>query len=151
MGARDEPAPAEPILSLVLMPWMSASAKDDLPQGRSTMQRLHHGDETCLLRCHGSPRREELSYTRQLLDLEENAKATVQLEKKESDTTANSAVGKAERTFAYKGQPLPMLQHLKIGVKDLPNRSLRLRFEWDPDDGVVVIGHCGRHRVVQGH
>jgi len=70
---------------------------------------------------------------------------------KESDTTANSAVGKAERTFDYKGQPLLMLQHLKIGVKDSPNRTLRLHFEWDPEDGVVVIGHCGPHLYVQGH
>lgn len=70
---------------------------------------------------------------------------------KESDTTANSAVGKAERTFEYKGQPLLMLQHLKIGVKDSPNRTLRLHFEWDPGDGVVVIGHCGAHLYVQGH
>jgi len=44
-----------------------------------------------------------------------------------------------------------MLQHLKIGVKDLPNRTLRLRFEWYADDGVVVIGHCGRQRVAQRH
>jgi hypothetical protein len=70
---------------------------------------------------------------------------------KESDTTTNSAVGKAERTFTYKGQPLLMLQHLKIGVKDSPNRTLRLHFEWDPEDGVVVIGHCGPHLYVQGH
>jgi hypothetical protein len=70
---------------------------------------------------------------------------------RESDTTANSAVGKAERTFEYKGQPLLMLQHLKIGVKDSPNRTLRLHFEWDPEDGVVVIGHCGPHLFVQGH
>lgn len=70
---------------------------------------------------------------------------------KESDTTANSAVGKAERTFEYKGQPLLMLQHLKIGVKDSPNRTLRLHFEWDPEDDVVVIGHCGPHLYVQGH
>lgn len=70
---------------------------------------------------------------------------------KESDTTTNSAVGKAERTFDYKGQPLLMLQHLKIGVKDSANRTLRLHFEWDPEDGVVVIGHCGPHLYVQGH
>lgn len=70
---------------------------------------------------------------------------------RESDTTAQNAVGKAERTFDYKGQPLLMLQHLKIGVKDSPNRTLRLHFEWDAEDGVVVIGHCGPHLYVQGH
>ena len=70
---------------------------------------------------------------------------------RESDTTAQNAVGKAERTFDYKGQPLLMLQHLKIGVKDSPNRTLRLHFEWDAEDGVVVIGHCGPHLFVQGH
>lgn len=70
---------------------------------------------------------------------------------RESDTTANNAAGKAARTFAYKGQPLLMLQHLKIGVKDSVNHTLRLHFEWDAEDGVVVIGHCGPHLYVQGH
>lgn len=70
---------------------------------------------------------------------------------KESTTTANNAAGKAERTFDYKGEPLLMLQHLKIGVKDSANRTLRLHFEWDGEAGVVVIGHCGRHLYVEGH
>ena len=70
---------------------------------------------------------------------------------KESQTTAQNAAARAERTFAYKGQPLLMLQHLKIGVKDSPNRTLRLHFEWDQEAGVVVIGHCGPHLYVQGH
>jgi hypothetical protein len=70
---------------------------------------------------------------------------------KESDTTASNAAGRAARSFDYKGQPLLMLQHLKIGVKDSPNRTLRLHFAWDPEDGVVVIGHCGPHLFVQGH
>ena len=70
---------------------------------------------------------------------------------KESQTTAQNAVGRAERTFDYKGQQVLMLQHLKIGVKDSPNRTLRLHFEWDAEDSVVVIGHCGPHLYVQGH
>lgn len=70
---------------------------------------------------------------------------------KESQTTAQNAVGRADRTFAYKDQPVLMLQHLKIGVKDSAYRTLRLHFEWDEEEGVVVIGHCGPHLYVQGH
>lgn len=70
---------------------------------------------------------------------------------RESQTTLRNATGKAERTFAYKGDQVLMQQHLKIGVKDSPNHTLRLHFHWDPEDGVVVIGHCGPHLFVQGH
>jgi hypothetical protein len=55
------------------------------------------------------------------------------------------------RLFSYRGQEVPMLQHLKIGVKDSVNRTLRLHFHWDGDSGQVVIGHCGAHLPVPGH
>jgi len=38
-----------------------------------------------------------------------------------------------------------MWQHLKIGVKDSENRTLRLHFCWDAELWQVVIGHCGKH------
>lgn len=52
--------------------------------------------------------------------------------------------------FSCKGQPLLMLQHLKIGVKHSPNRTLRLHFAWDPEDGVVVIGQSSFARQGRG-
>ena len=70
---------------------------------------------------------------------------------REAETTQRNTLAKAERTFVYKGQPTLMQQHLKIGVNDSTNRTLRLHFEWDPEDGVVVIGHCGSHLFVPGH
>jgi hypothetical protein len=70
---------------------------------------------------------------------------------REAETTQRNTLAKAERTFVYKGQPTLTQQHLKIGVNDSTNRTLRLHFEWDPEDGVVVIGHCGSHLFVPGH
>ena len=35
-----------------------------------------------------------------------------------------------------------MLQHLKIGVKNSPNRTLRLHFEWDSAISTGVFDAC---------
>jgi hypothetical protein len=63
---------------------------------------------------------------------------------------ANPAARRA-RTFLYKGEEVIMWQHLKIGVKDSVQRTLRIHFRWDPQDARVVIGHCGQHLPVPGH
>lgn len=70
---------------------------------------------------------------------------------RESSTIENNPAARRARTFLYKGQELPMWQHLKIGVKDSINHTLRLHFHWDPEAGQVVIGHCGKHLPVPGH
>lgn len=63
----------------------------------------------------------------------------------ESDTVANNKRGRKLRTFVYKGQPVEMLPHLKIGVKDSEYETLRVHFMWDAESRVIVIGHCGAH------
>lgn len=63
----------------------------------------------------------------------------------ESDTVANNKRGRKLRTFNYKGQPVEMLPHLKIGVKDSEYETLRIHFMWDAEARVIVIGHCGAH------
>jgi hypothetical protein len=70
---------------------------------------------------------------------------------RESDTIENSKKARRERTFTYNGRNEVMWQHLKIGVKDSPNHTLRVHFHWDNDLQQVVIGHCGQHLHSPNH
>ena len=70
---------------------------------------------------------------------------------RESDGIEKSPSARRTRTFSYRGEDVVMWQHLKIGVKDSVNRTLRVHFLWDPEAEKVVIGHCGRHLPVPGH
>ena len=70
---------------------------------------------------------------------------------RESTTIEASPQGKRERTFTYNGRNVVMWQHLKIGVKDSTNRTLRVHFHWDEELQQVVIGHCGRHLFNPNH
>ncbi|MCP9793377.1 hypothetical protein KBZ20_16615 [Vulcanococcus limneticus Candia 3F8] len=70
---------------------------------------------------------------------------------KESNTTQNSPKAMRWRRFDYNGKEVVMEQHLKIGVGDSINRTLRIHFHWDPEVGRVVIGHCGKHLPLPGH
>jgi hypothetical protein len=56
-----------------------------------------------------------------------------------------SPEGKRLRTFIYKGQPIRMDMHLRYGVKDSKVTTLRIHYEWVPEDRKLVIGHCGKH------
>ncbi|MBM5822978.1 MAG: hypothetical protein FJ082_11165 [Cyanobacteria bacterium K_Offshore_surface_m2_011] len=69
---------------------------------------------------------------------------------RESDGIEKSPAARRTRTFSYRGEEVVMWQHLKIGVKDSVNRTLRVHFLWDPEAGRVVIGHCGKHLPVPG-
>jgi hypothetical protein len=62
---------------------------------------------------------------------------------KEADTLSKS--GRECRTFNYMGRDILMEKHLKIGVKDSIAETLRVHFEWFPDEQKIVIGHCGKH------
>ncbi|MFM7312936.1 MAG: HIRAN domain-containing protein [Cyanobium sp.] len=70
---------------------------------------------------------------------------------RESNAIETNQQARRERTFHCNGRSVEMWQHLKIGVKDSMNRTLRLHFCWDAELGRVVIGHCGRHLYVPGH
>lgn len=63
----------------------------------------------------------------------------------ESDTVENSRRARQRRTFIYKGKPVPMMKHLKIGKKPGMSETIRVHFEWDASQRIIVIGHCGRH------
>lgn len=61
------------------------------------------------------------------------------------ESTKLSDEGRNRRTFKYKNQTIFMEPHLKIGVKDSYAETLRIHFEWLPDDKLIVVGHCGKH------
>jgi regulator of replication initiation timing len=64
---------------------------------------------------------------------------------KESETVETNKQARKLRTFRYKDQDVEMMKHLKIGIKDSIAETLRIHFEWDPDERKIVIGHCGHH------
>lgn len=53
--------------------------------------------------------------------------------------------GKKARTFRYLNEDIFMEKHLKIGIKDSFAETLRVHFEWLPEEQKIVIGHCGKH------
>ncbi|WP_157665332.1 hypothetical protein [Cyanobium sp. NIES-981] len=70
---------------------------------------------------------------------------------RESSTIERNWRGRRSRTFTYNGKEVVMWQHLKIGIKDSTNRTLRIHFAWDDELGQVVIGHCGGHLHSPNH
>jgi len=64
---------------------------------------------------------------------------------RESETVEANKRARKLRTFQYKGKPVEMMAHLRIGVKDSLAETWRAHFLWDPDAQKIVIGHCGKH------
>jgi hypothetical protein len=69
----------------------------------------------------------------------------------ESNSIVINPKAKRESTFTYNDRSVVMWQHLKIGVKDSVNHTLRVHFYWDADLQQVVIGHCGQHLHSPNH
>lgn len=63
----------------------------------------------------------------------------------ESESTQKNRVAREKRTFVYNGRSIEMWRHLKIGVADDMRLSIRVYFEWIPEERKIVIGHCGEH------
>ena len=70
---------------------------------------------------------------------------------RESNTIEDNPKARRARTFTYNDRTEVMWQHLKIGVKDSANRTLRVHFHWDDDLQQIVIGHCGKHLHSPNH
>ena len=63
----------------------------------------------------------------------------------ESETVQGNRGAKAKRMFIYKGTPVEMMRHLRIGNKDSASETIRVHFYWDAQEKRIVIGHCGPH------
>ena len=64
---------------------------------------------------------------------------------KESERVEAHKGARNRRTFTYLGAEYQMMKHLKIGVKDSASETIRVHFEWLPDERLLLIGHCGAH------
>lgn len=64
---------------------------------------------------------------------------------RDSEAVEENARARELRTFSHHGRKVEMMQHLKIGRKDSSSETLRIYFDWDADEGKIVIGHCGPH------
>jgi hypothetical protein len=64
----------------------------------------------------------------------------------EAALASTSDRGVRLRTFMYRGEPVTMVRHLRIGVKeDSLAETWRLHFHWDGERKKIVIGHSGKH------
>ena len=57
----------------------------------------------------------------------------------------SSSGAQQRRTFTYDGKHVLMVKHLKIGNDEDVSKTIRVHFEWDAGERVIVIGHCGPH------
>ncbi len=66
----------------------------------------------------------------------------------ESEGIMDNPRAREERTFEYNKTLMQMTNHLKIGVKPSDAETLRIHFDWDPQEKLIIIGHCGKHLFV---
>jgi hypothetical protein len=64
----------------------------------------------------------------------------------ESTMTKNNKRAIDERTFSYGKRKIVMWPHLKIGTAETTAETIRVHFEWVPEEKKIVIGWCGEHR-----
>jgi len=72
---------------------------------------------------------------------------------KESESTMKNPACKRARERVYKDATVCMWKHLKRGVADSTEETIRVHFHWFPQhgtSGVLVIGHCGEHLPIVG-
>ncbi|WP_440975280.1 hypothetical protein [Pseudoxanthomonas winnipegensis] len=60
----------------------------------------------------------------------------------ESDSVTKSSL-KEKRKFKYGNEEIYMYSHLKVGVSDNEQQTIRVHFDWRDDK--IIIGHCGLH------
>ncbi len=68
----------------------------------------------------------------------------------ESETVVNNTELAKTRKFMYKGKSVAMWQHLKVGIADSPEHTIRVHFLVDSDDQKIVVGYCGEHLPLPG-
>jgi hypothetical protein len=64
---------------------------------------------------------------------------------KESESVEGSSRLRQRRIFLDRGIPQEMFRHLKIGVADNASETIRVHFDWDAEEKIIVVGHCGPH------
>lgn len=68
----------------------------------------------------------------------------------ESESVVNNPEMAKTREFIYKGERVNMWQHIKVGITDNPDLTIRVHFLVDTEDEKIVIGYCGEHLPLPG-
>lgn len=69
----------------------------------------------------------------------------------ETEITRTNKELAALRTFEWQGMPILMEQHLRIGVAQDTARTLRVYFDYVPEEKRFIIGWCGEHLPTTCH
>lgn len=70
---------------------------------------------------------------------------------KESEPTMANPILRRLREFEYQGARIEMFRHLKIGISDDLEKTIRVHFHWDHARKMIVIGYCGKHLPISSH
>ncbi|MCD8560224.1 MAG: DrmE family protein [Shewanella xiamenensis] len=73
--------------------------------------------------------------------LEHFAKYEIEFQPKMSAVT----MGKYGEQRLYKNKPADLGKHFKLGSGRDPKHTMRIHFDWDEEDQLIVIHHAGRH------
>lgn len=70
---------------------------------------------------------------------------------KESERVMKNNDLRRAREFLYRGESVGMYRHLKIGVADNSEQTIRIHFHWDHSSQKIIVGYCGKHLPVSSH
>lgn len=120
--------------------WRSAEAASGFQSGRRLLDMLRRlMTDYYSAMCEGGDNRARLVFTAD------------EYSANESETVMNNPSLREKRIFLYKGQRLEMFRHLRIGKAENVSHTLRLHFDWIPEEKKIVIGYCGEHLPISSH
>lgn len=146
----DEPEPRESLNTIELIYGDACTVLESAKDSADDLNNFTYGR-----RLLDMLRRLVTEYRDQLIKGGDNQARTVfgknEFSAKESETVMNNPKMKKARTFSYDGKDVEMFRHLKIGVDDNVEKTIRVHFHWDTDKQKIVIGYCGKHLPISGH
>ncbi|WP_156473830.1 hypothetical protein [Acetobacter malorum] len=140
----DEPEPKECLNAIELIYGDVCTVLETAKESADDMSNFSHGR-----RLLDMLRRLVTEYRDQLIKSGDSAARTVfsrnEFSAKESETVMNNQKMRKSRTFHYDGKDTEMFRHLKIGVEDNVEKTIRVHFHWDSKKRKIIIGYCGKH------
>lgn len=79
-------------------------------------------------------------------NIDENARRLIGMGYSGGQTQTTMGRCKQDYFADYKGQSIPLEEHLKFGTSRDPRKSIRIGFYYDKDAEVVVLGYIGQHQ-----
>jgi hypothetical protein len=146
----DPPSPAECIAVIENMYGDECIVLESAKESARNMNRFEHGR-----RLLDMLRRLVTEYRAKLIDGGDNEARKVfgnnEYAARESETVMGNQAMRRARTFAYEGEQVEMVRHLKIGIEANVSKTIRVHFHWDAKREKIVVGYCGEHLSVASH